>query len=228
MSTKNRKKWTDGGTSSNSMRVRGNSDNKAYCDTVKTLLWRLWLDYMCNKCAVQIRLSRLAYLKQLSVWVSSLWHHSGVCQLKPSVFNNLWMRLNCPPESYSYLFFINNTTLAILFIIILFIFVHIVFIRFYFFYFCAGSSSNLFIILFIFLLLLLFIVILDSHLAAVMHSFPHFSDSDSNSDHLITSSIKYLTCVHTTIRQKIKTNDRRKNSIDHLVTMPMPVYEIVQ
>ena len=32
-----------------------------------------------------------------------------VCQPKPSVFTNLWIRLNYPLESYSYLLFINNS-----------------------------------------------------------------------------------------------------------------------
>ena len=63
---RNRRKRTDGGTSSNKTRVRRNSDNKAYCDTVrrfgKHCCEALWLDYLCNKCAAQIRLSCFALI----------------------------------------------------------------------------------------------------------------------------------------------------------------------
>ena len=67
------------------------------------------------------------------------------------------------------------------------------------------SISVLALPLIFFIIFLIFFTIIIVY-CCIELSFSHFSESDSN--HLMISSIKYLTCVHTTICHKIKTNDK--------------------
>ena len=141
----------------------------------------------------------------VSVWVSSLWHHSGVCQPKP-VFSNLWVRLNYPPESYSYLLFINKKTLPIVFIIAL------VFILFYF-YFCSGFLLPFFyyIVIFFTIIVYCFIELSFSHLFLIWFWFWSVTD-------LIYKifNIQYIQRSATSLKSMTDEN----NNIDHLVKMP--------